>query len=144
MSRNSRYWTASKVGIRAKAPSRPVRRTVIPSVLEGLVQLLQLIGGEAPFDGPYVLFHLLGLRRARDDAADRRLRAEPGEGQLTDGVIAFLREGFEPGEAAEPGITERAGGRVPHAPTAGKTGPGRWRLARAVLSGEEAPGQRRE
>src|SRR5207249_218226 len=98
----------------------------------------QLLGRQPPFQRPRVFIDLLRARRASDHAAHPRLRAEPGEGQLPNGVVVLLGECLELIELAEPLVAECAGGRVAHSTSAGEARTLRRRLTLPVLAREES------
>ena len=52
----------------------------------------QVLGRQRPFQGFYIGRDLLGAGRAGDDAGDYRLRCEPGESKVRDGMAALYGE----------------------------------------------------
>src|SRR3954465_13839261 len=83
------------VAIDAKpGPLRTI--SVNPSIFFGQpVNLFYLLRRELPAHRLHVRPNLLRLGCARDDAADRRARREPGECKLQHRVAARFHEGFE-------------------------------------------------
>ena len=90
-------------------PERAGAALVAASAQRDLVDLRELGGVEAPVRGGDVLLDLLAVARARDDAADVRLRGEPADRQVDERVVTRARERLEAFEPVPGGGGGRSG-----------------------------------